>query len=223
LPNRQGFIIIINTNGKIMKNKLQIICKTMLFTFLWSISIAAFSQNLASLPQAAPADYAQQGIIQHEKYTSLKEALLSIEDEYQVFFTYDVNTVKDKVVKVDALREDKESENLEEILDEFLAPLQLDFRKIKDNFYIIYPLEEESSPQKINYIPPVPGTRKSTQSGSLDRMGNMPLANIYFSNVMDKTVRGTVTDGAGGMALQILMATTASPWPTKIPSLFLVL
>ncbi len=186
-----------------MKNKLQIICKTMLFTLLWSISISAFSQNLAALPKATSEGYSQKEVIQHEKHKSLKEVLLDIEEEHQVFFTYDVNTVKDKVVKVDALKKKKEmeGENLEQILNEFLPPLQLDFRKIKDKFYIIYPHEEKSSPQKINYIPPAPGGRKSPQSGSLDRMGKMPLASIDFSKMLDKTVRGTVTDGSGGMPL----------------------
>ena len=79
---------------------------------------------------------------------SLKKMLETLGTEYKVEFAFDDRLVTDKFV----LPDQGENENLEAALTALLAPLQLQYKKINDHYYVIQ--KTEGKMQEIRKVNP---------------------------------------------------------------------
>lgn len=155
--------------------------------------------------------------VQEDKQNELKVVLHSLEDKFGVFFTFETELIRDKYVE----GEIKITENLEESLDNVLAPLDLNFKKIADKYYTIFRKKEEGSKnkkdtkrsarrQRLNHtnepswiIPVTPALKELAinVSGTVTNESRMTLPGV---NVIEKgTTNGTATDAEGKYSLDV--------------------
>ena len=116
--------------------------------------------------------------------TSLGQALQKLETEYTVRFLYDLDLVDDLRVPESATK----GNNLEETLQALLAPLSLQYKKIRPDYYVIksqnqgVPKVPVNAPKRLNQLlPPTPLLSKQWTSNISQR-------------AIEKTITGQVTD-----------------------------
>jgi len=124
--------------------------------------------------------------------TTLKSVLEELQAKYNIYFTYDTEVIQDKVVA--ALNNKTENQPLEELLTNYLTPLNLSYKKIKDNYYVIYKEEDKNKLNKINSVQP--GLSQSLQTKGI----SVTKFEATLKN-FEKTISGTVTDGEDGTGL----------------------
>ena len=213
LRSRQlAYILTLNYN--MMLKPLQSYGNVWLLTLLCGLSGPLCAQELAAALPVTKQPHRPDRTLpqQDQKARSLKSVLAEIESQYQVFFSYDINAVKGRVVKPETLVQEKD-QTLEHILLSFLQPLQLNYKKLRQGYYIIYD-ESKESLKRINRIKPadtpttgayLPPPRRYLTSQRLnvqawvkpitgtvvdENSEPMPGVNILVKN----TTTGTVTD-----------------------------
>lgn len=149
-----------------------------------------FSQELAHASSFG-TDYVKR---QQENFMLLKTVLEKLETDHKVRFNYATDLIKDK--KVDPSK-DVFSANLEESLETLLNPIGLEFEKINERIYGIYPKAGKHQLQSIR-----PSDKKLGQTsmgGSLNSFNVKKLSqrSANFWEVMDKSISGKVTDETG--------------------------
>nr|WKN39014.1 TonB-dependent receptor [Tunicatimonas sp. TK19036] len=172
-----------------MMNPLQIYVKLWLLTIFCSLCSQLPAQELAALPPlTGPSSHQTDNPGQDETTKSLKSVLSEIESQYDVFFSYDINTVEDKVVK--APSSDSWSDlSIDQLLTSFLKPFQLRYKKIEDGYYIIF--SEKKELKRIN--------SEKLQSTTNNRSFSQPIASLASQGIdeqadLNKTITGKVTD-----------------------------
>ena len=116
--------------------------------------------------------------------TSLGQALQKLETQYIVRFLYDLDLVDDLRVPESATK----GNNLEETLQALLAPLSLQYKKIRADYYVIksqnrvVPKVPVNAPKRLNQLlPPTPLLSEQWTSNISQR-------------AVEKTITGQVTD-----------------------------
>ncbi|MEQ9443162.1 MAG: TonB-dependent receptor [Cyclobacteriaceae bacterium] len=160
--------------------------------------------SLPSYTQPLPGSAGYQGNSVAALYTNpgqgetsklLKDVLVDMEQQYQVFFIYDTRLVKGKQVETEALLSSiVKGEDVEQVLNTFLPKFDLHFKKLKENFYLIYEeTEGRSSTESLRKVESSKLQDYNSQfSGSVQSLPGIRLA---ISPSLAKTVRGQVTDG----------------------------
>ena len=74
----------------------------------------------------------------------LKEVLVSLEKKFGIYFTFESKVIGNKILQTDV----KVTEDLEQTLRNVLTPFNLQFRKISEKFYTIYPTDEKQNEKK---------------------------------------------------------------------------
>jgi len=127
----------------------------------------------------------------------ITEVLDELSEKYQVFFTYDVELLKD--VSVDA--KDLEGEKLDLIINQILAPTNLRFEQLGEKYFVIF-ANSRSGKKTMRKM-----KRKIKQIQKLEKKGNINLEhsskkidkkldNVLSSaaTIIAETIRGTVTE-----------------------------
>lgn len=142
---------------------------------------------------------------------SLEVVLKQLEKEHAITFFYTSDLMEGKFIKM----KDFNLKNLEEGLTRLLDSVNLRFRKLEDNTYVIYRAVETmplNSRNKTSAIPSLPSAPLSilssatslavaTITGKVTDPQNQPLPGV--SVVLKGTTTGTVTDGSGAYTLQV--------------------
>nr|WKN37328.1 TonB-dependent receptor [Tunicatimonas sp. TK19036] len=169
--------------------------------FLWAFLLISVrpseAQDLASLtrpPVLSSRSTVHTTPDQEEKSRSLKSVLADLESQYKVFFNYDTKLIEKKVVQAEILKEAQQSNALEEVINTFLSPLKLKYKKLQEGYYMIY---KESEVRPVRKSEPLSSAARYDGALSSLQSRQMHIPNRSF----DKTISGTVTDGESGEPL----------------------
>ena len=123
------------------------------------------------------------------QYQSLSVALVNLEKTYKASIMFDSKRAENIKVKVESTNT---ADGLEKTLNKLLAPVNLNYKKISDKFYVINFNEKKSENQFLA------ATTKPVSNVNLQT--DAPKVNTapVFADV---TVTGTVTDGSNGEIL----------------------
>ncbi len=177
-----------------------------------------FSQSVAVKPTSAyaalhvVAEDDSDGLLQQSR--SLQSVLASFEEKYKVFLSYDLEVVGDKLVDARKVEEAENKSNLEEVLDTFLKPLNLDYRRVKENYYVIFPkVADAKEVKKINNVKPQNGSsypslaKSGKMTASLNFMGPV---RQYEQNITGKVTEQESGDGLPGVNVVVKGTTTGT-------------
>ena len=152
----------------------------------------AVAQSLASANR--PTTYHADTPPQDESRQLLADVLEELQNQHQVLFNYEPDIVEGKQVK--KLTGKAEQADVEKVLKQYLSPLRLDYKKLKDNYYVIFRTDSN-----INKV-----TGQRIQSGGLP-FNHLPpttaslLPPSFLAQAYLVSVSGTVTDQETGEAL----------------------
>ncbi|MEO0331711.1 MAG: carboxypeptidase-like regulatory domain-containing protein, partial [Bacteroidota bacterium] len=153
-------------------------------------SLAHAQQALAYQNQPIPE-------VQQRQQT-LQSVLRELEEQYHVNFTYQSEIVEKKQVKPPSFKE--KALDLDGVLDELLAPLDLQYRKVENGYYLIYPTQNgQELPKKVQ--------SKVSRSLSVDAPSIIGQRRFITVNPggqtipQAQTISGQVTDLVSGEAL----------------------
>nr|WKN37309.1 TonB-dependent receptor [Tunicatimonas sp. TK19036] len=193
----------------------------LLLGLVFGSSLSAYCQSsLAALPSERLARLSTESpVVKQVKEKSLRTVLEALEEKYGVFLSYDLKAVEHKTIEV-KLEKALETDNspVEEVLATFLKPVKLDFLKVKDRYYVIYPVEDKRQTPRLNHpssslVPPFATnqpprvtfrkiTLEKTITGQvLDMETDDPLPGVNV--VVKGTTTGTVTDVDGNYRLTV--------------------
>lgn len=145
-----------------------------------------------------------------QNFQSLREFLLEVEREFNVYFTFRSSVVRDKQLNKDIVI----SGSLDETLQRTLTPLQLKFERVSDKYYAIYSVEEvepDSTHRDMRRMQPDSTGARSwgvadphfqvQVSGTVTGDDGAPIPGV---NIVEKgTMNGTVTDAAGNYRIEV--------------------
>lgn len=147
-----------------------------------------------------------------ESQESLKEFLSTLERKFNVYFTFESILVRDKKVPPNALV----SGSLDETLRRVLPQLELTYKKVSDQYYVIFrkqdnaPGEDQAPDEGKNEEtanPPAETIKASVRSAALQVSGRITDENgegMPAVNVVEKgTTNGVVADTDGRFAIQV--------------------
>ncbi|QEC51381.1 TonB-linked SusC/RagA family outer membrane protein [Anseongella ginsenosidimutans] len=162
-------------------------------------SVLAFLFFILALPGISEAQWQLQSkrLNRYADSRELKEVLKELENGYEVFFSYDAATLKDKKTR---LKVDRSLE-LEQQLARILTPLDLRFEQVSAQVYAILPAQKAvslpgSAPQPAPELPAKEQKAQALVSGTVsDSLENEPLPGV--SIIVKGSQRGTVTDMDG--------------------------
>nr|WKN37356.1 TonB-dependent receptor [Tunicatimonas sp. TK19036] len=186
-------------------------------SFIFLLSLVAFTlqaQELASVLKVNSGHDPQQ-----EEKKALSGVILSLESHYNVRFNFNSQLVKDKFVDSD-LVSNLAYDSLNEVLDELLPPLSLEYEKISPQHYVIYAATKEKS--SLLHLPKK--TLKLMAEG--EKVPRQELVKVLESTLYQKheqmlaqTISGRVTDqenGEGLPGVNVLVKETTTGTVTDI-------
>ena len=124
-----------------------------------------------------------------EEQTSLSQALRQLETQYDIRFFYDPSLVEQQQVLIRML----EGDYLEEILSQLLPP-SLQFKKIRQNYYVI-------KQQTLHPVPKLPAQPLGNTLLPLRKQGTSSTTEALLPENVEKTITGTITDQSTGEEL----------------------
>ncbi len=127
-----------------MEHKLQVLQKLILCVLLWGSCSMAYAQSLAALNKVNrhPVDANISGD-QDENMKSLESVLNEMKAKFQISLNYDFNAVEGKTVNNEALQHLKSEADIEKSLSLLLSPFNLQYEKLKDDYYVIFNKEKK--------------------------------------------------------------------------------
>ena len=168
--------------------------KNCLLRNLWLLSVLLFSVSLQAQPIAGVYHETVVSPAQDKKL-ALLEVLTALESTYEIIFDYDTKLMRKKTVDQRLVDAWSEREDVEELLENLLSPLNLAYKKYSDNSFLIH-----SSLLPIEHIPikeKKPSKNRSENAKVIKKLtARMPLAQF-----LQQTIGGQVTDGESGEPL----------------------
>lgn len=172
-----------------MKKAVQQISLLWLILGLCGSTTRAFSQQYAAnrdVQTRAPYN----GIQSKPYQQTLKKVLNEVRSRYQVNFAF-----KDKAVEGKSVREAPDfGQGIEQVLSKLLRPLGLEYERLENNYYVIYP-EGSASPKSAVLSPgPDPvgeGIEPKANAAYIDGLIGAPMST---AELRQQTVTGVVTD-----------------------------
>ncbi len=151
------------------------------------LSTSASAQQLAALPN----NVYQPAVTEQDQGQSLKQILQTLEEEYEVYFSYDDQVVESIIVAPPM--EADQSASLEELLATYLDRHQLGYRQLEEDYYMIYRLPTSSALLLIDRQP----VRTEASSPPLRLLSSSSISlSPSSSSTIDKTISGQVTDAS---------------------------
>ena len=133
-------------------------------------------------PQGVPSNPMRQG----EQTQLLTDVLDELQNRYDVLFNYEPDMVEGKRIDNSLIKLSSDAE-VEDMLKHYLAPLKLSYKRLRDNYFIIYRRHE----QKMKKLPRQP--LRSGQPSSTHIPGAASFVSLQTLS-FDETITGTVTD-----------------------------
>ena len=143
-----------------------------------------------------PASAQQLATVAHNDYrqddqlVSLQKALQKLEAQFQVSLNYDYRTIKNRFVPANQL--DELDLDVEKSLADILEPLDLQYKKIDKQYYIVFEKKRDKELFKVEgakLVEPMLRQRK-------------PPSHLHqFEQKLEKTLSGTVTDASDNSSL----------------------
>ncbi|MEM9832503.1 MAG: SusC/RagA family TonB-linked outer membrane protein [Bacteroidota bacterium] len=174
-----------------MKNFSQITWWGIVLSLLLGLSESGNGQSLASLTYQ-PRDYTDDW--QKESMT-VEQALEQLERKFGVSFHYETDVLKD--LRLTESQQNFSKQNIRESLDQLLAPSDLNYRKLSDQYYLIV---RSPTPKKL--LRNQPKTEESQIQPSRE-VSLLPTSVLQTKVVatLEQTIQGQVTDTESGEAL----------------------
>lgn len=165
-----------------------------IFLMLYGLGSPAFAQELAS-SQNYLQFYEPTGDEHQSQLVTLKDALEKLQNDLEIKFAYDEDLVEPHTVSSRMVKNiDKRGQDVPQLLEEILSPLQLKARKVGD-YYII---KKEGVSTKQPPLQPIkPKLNQSETSLYLtQRSTSLPNRQLSTQKLV-AAVSGTVTDASG--------------------------
>ena len=151
------------------------------------ISHPLISQSLASA-QIIPSNGDEKSL-QDGSLRSLTDVLEELQQEYEVLFSYEPNVVEGTKVKAIQFSTNSDSgESLEELLADYLTPLELNYKKLDNNLYVIFS-KQKNKVKKVDKKPIIE-EKESASSFNQPFLVHRPTA----LSAVEKTITGMVVD-----------------------------
>ncbi len=125
-------------------------------------------------------------IKQQDQNQSLKQVLEDISKKYKVNFGYTDQLVDKKEVNVKLIN----GEQLEDVLQKILAPFNLNYKKLEENFYVIHRDKKSNTKEKIEKVKKEANALEKSVIERIDKI-NYQIIKRNFTQA--KTVSGRVT------------------------------
>jgi hypothetical protein len=130
-----------------MKNKLRSgVLYVWLMALLCSPAFAVPAHQLVAAANHADYSASDGDDKKQEKKQSLINVLENIQVQHNVFFTYDANLLDGQQVQV---QKSTSANTVEELLETYLKPLSLQYKKTGDQYYVIYRNQQRGEVEKI--------------------------------------------------------------------------
>ncbi|MGD1889666.1 MAG: carboxypeptidase-like regulatory domain-containing protein, partial [Cyclobacteriaceae bacterium] len=172
-----------------------------IFLILYVLGSLAFSQELASNQRYLQFHQSNSNEHQSQK-VALKDALEKLQNDLEIKFAYDEDLVEPHVVSSQIVKNaDARKQDVPQLLEKLLSPLQLKARKVGD-YYIIK--KEDVSTKELPLEPIKPSLNQNEPALYYTQMSTALLdrqPEIVPGQKPTITVSGTVTDAANGSAL----------------------
>ena len=120
------------------------------------------------------------------QYQSLSVALINLEKTYKASIMFDSKRAENIKVKIE---NNNNTDDLEKTLTKLLAPVNLNYKKISDKFYVIN-FDEKKTQNKISTPTVIPNVNLLKEEVKVNTLAPV-----------DITVTGVVTDGSNGEVL----------------------
>lgn len=161
---------------------------------LFMLSSSAFAQN--SFQSGIQYVALKEKMTSSDQYenSTLESILRDIEGKYEVYLSYNPQVVAGKTVSREAVvKLQGNSKNVEKWLSSFLKQYQLDCKKVKDKYFIIYP-QSKDKPNRLNSIAPL--EEYPTMLSSVPS-----IRPVQSGNYAEKVITGTVISEEDNMGL----------------------
>ena len=139
---------------------------------------------------------------------ALSDVILSLKSRYKVRFNFSSQLIADQWVDADAVNS-LSSDNLKAVLDELLPPLLLEYEEVSQEHYVIYSALKNKHKRR--------HAMSDEETARRQQLDTQLYAN--HAPALDKTIRGTVTDGESGEGLpgvNVLVKETANGTVTGV-------
>ena len=159
---------------------------SVLFVFFWcGLLSQAYAQRLAYHDLPPQEDQTTQ--------KALRVVLEELETEYGVNFTYQSDLIENKQVDQGL---EQALNDLDRTLDKLLKPLDLEHRRVDDQYYLIYPAIKPLERQKIEKVKRQPDAKSATSMAGIpdSYSSGTPHRNDLLVGALEKTISGMVTD-----------------------------
>ena len=176
-----------------MEHKLQVLQKLILCVLLWGSCSMAHAQSLAAYNKVNPHPIdANISGDQDENMKSLESVLNEMKAKFQISLNYDFNAVEGKTVNNEALQHLKSEADIEKSLSLLLSPFNLQYEKLKDDYYVIFNKEK-----KVKKIEKKTLNMQGEQKGQVEKQATIEKLQgraAHMQAWLDKTITGKVTD-----------------------------
>jgi TonB-linked SusC/RagA family outer membrane protein len=171
------------------------------------LEIAFLQQTIVRAQEVASSHKSALPAAQPRKQKPLKNVLTELERKYKIYFTFESALLQQKYISQDV----DLSQGLEESLQNVLYPYGLQYRKISERYYSIFPAGEISpapTPQ-LNAIP--------NQPGALENLSHRGTIALPAANPLAVTITGRVTDdkGSGIPGVNVLLKGSTTGTTTR--------
>ena len=201
-----------------MRKSLNCLSRGLLCLFLITLSASAFSQNMAFANSGnEKKDQSQDQVItlDIQNESSLKILFDKLEKDYNVSLFYETRTIEGKELNL----QNASYKNVEELLSQVLKPLELKFKKLNHNSFVITPVKNN----RPTYVQPgsfTPGTSSGKSQQQLQMLGSMKsIKSSLYAIAQEKVVNGTVTsveDNTGLPGVNVIVKGTSKGTVTDL-------
>ena len=181
-----------------MRSTLFLLKRIPVFLMLYGLGSLAFAQELASNQRYFQFHEPNNG--EHQSHqVALKDALEKLQNDLEIKFAYDEDLVEPHLVSSRVVKNaDNRKQDVTQLLEELLSPLQLKARKVGD-YYIIK--KENVSTKEPPLQPIKPSLNQRENSLYLTQASTILPSHQPNIQRPVAAVSGTVTDAADGSAL----------------------
>jgi TonB-linked SusC/RagA family outer membrane protein len=177
--------------------------KIPIFLLLYGLGSLAFAQELASNQRYLQFHQQRTNDEHQPQKVALKDALEKLQNDLEIKFAYDEDLVEPHTVSSQIVKNaDERKQDVPQLLEELLSPLQLKARKVGD-YYIIKKEEASTREPALQPIKPSLGQTESALQLSSVRasLPDRQPGNIALNQKPAIAVSGTVTDATSGIEL----------------------
>ncbi|MEK6481305.1 SusC/RagA family TonB-linked outer membrane protein [Catalinimonas sp. 4WD22] len=175
-----------------MRNIVRQFRKILLLIVVTCVQLSVMAQEIAAIGSSVDKEKTTNLLESQQDSKALASVLNQLEFKYNVHFNYASELVSNRLV--DLTKKINDSSNLEELLDQLLSPLGLQYERIEKDLYLIFE-EKNKLPNRLQNNLAPDGEQNHSSKGFIDKLVNSRNASL------EKTISGKVSDGESGEPL----------------------